>query len=147
VLKWCELSANHLKDLKDDVHPLKEGESLINVPQQDREKQEASDLLSELKSEMKRSVGNFHMKATPIGFSATARKKMPCFRGDVFWCEMSALRTPAPLRSHPLVLALPSAHKCRPGPARPCANDALFIPQIHQLVGICEAHTFSNKSQ
>ena len=79
VLKWSELSVNHLKDLKDDVRPLKEGESLMNVLQQDREKQEASDLLSELKSEMKRSVGNFHMKVTPIGFNATARKKMPCF--------------------------------------------------------------------
>jgi hypothetical protein len=29
--------------------------------------------------------------------------------------------------------SLPSAHKCRPGPARLCAKDALFIPQIHHL--------------
>ena len=34
VLKWSELSVNHLKDLKDDVRPLKEGESLMNVLQQ-----------------------------------------------------------------------------------------------------------------
>ena len=38
-----------------------------------------ADLLTELKSEMKRGAGNFHMKVTPIGFSATARKKMSCF--------------------------------------------------------------------
>ena len=79
VLKWDELSVNHLEDLKDDVRPLKEGESLMNVLQQGGEKEEASALLLELKSEMKRSVGNFHMKVTPISFSATARKKMPCF--------------------------------------------------------------------
>jgi hypothetical protein len=79
LLKWSELSVNHLKDLKDDVRPLTEGESLMNVLQQDGEIQEASDLLSELKPEMKRAVGNFHMKVTPICFSATARKKMPCF--------------------------------------------------------------------
>ena len=35
VLKWSELSVNHLQDLKDDVRPLKQGESLVNVLQQD----------------------------------------------------------------------------------------------------------------
>jgi hypothetical protein len=80
VLKWSELSVNHLQDLKDDVRPLKQGESLMRVLQQDDVKQGASQLLSELKPGMTRSVGNFHMKVTPIFFSATARKKMPCFK-------------------------------------------------------------------
>ena len=32
---------------------------------------------------MERSVANFHMKVAPICFSATARKKMPCFNKPV----------------------------------------------------------------
>jgi hypothetical protein len=79
VLKWSELSVNHLQDLKKDVRTLKQGESLTRVLQQDKLKQEATQLLSELKPGMGRSVGNFHMKVTPSFFSATARKKNPCF--------------------------------------------------------------------
>jgi hypothetical protein len=39
VLKWSELSANHLQDLKEDVRPLNRGESLMNVLQQGGVKQ------------------------------------------------------------------------------------------------------------
>ena len=70
---------DHLQKLKDDVRPLLKGESVMRLLQQDGEKQEASELLTELQPGMARPVGNFHLKVTPCYFSDAARANMPHF--------------------------------------------------------------------
>jgi hypothetical protein len=47
---------DHLQKLKDDVRPLLKGESVMRLLQQDGEKQEANELLSELLPGMARPV-------------------------------------------------------------------------------------------
>ena len=73
------MADDHLKKLKDDVRPLLKGESVMRLLQQDGVKQEASELLTELRPGMARPVGNFHLKVTPCYFSDAARANMPHF--------------------------------------------------------------------
>jgi len=73
------MDVDHLQELKDDVRPLSTGESVLRLLQQDDKKQEANELLTELRPGMTRPVTNFHLKVQPCYYDDAARANMPHF--------------------------------------------------------------------